>query len=331
MPNKVAISNDIALPILWPPVVLTAHSYLGPTPPALPPPIQVTFGVATEIPVPMFWPPGMAMGQNKLTTTVVHKNLSIAQHGHDCGTAIVHVQILPGPLNTLTVLHILFSSRKVNFSSSTVLSQGKPTACATLISLPPAPMTTCMDPISPPCGSAPTCHLNTVVVVMSWADIIIGWAAIAANAAFEFVMFKLGGGTPFGGTWGALGKEFGKALLGKALGGGSPGELLAKNGIAVATGVAQLIFTDGPVDVKIGVGSPFLQVEAGVTRNVDGDYGVMAGGRAGDRSGEVSYDGKGGHWKTENGNWTGTDTSSSDSADERTRHSTDLSSWGAPL
>jgi hypothetical protein len=128
-----------------------------------------------------------------------------------------------------------------------------------------------------------------------------------------------------------MGKEFGKALLGKALGGGSPGELLAKNGIAVATGVAQLIFTDGPVDVKIGVGSPFLGVETGVTRDADGNYGVMGGGRAGDRSGEVSYDNKGGHWKTENGNWTGTDTSTSDGPDQSTNHSTDTSNWGSPL
>src|SRR5690606_37613310 len=136
----------------------------------------------------------MAMGQNKLTTTVVHKGLSVVQHGHDCGTGIVHVQIVPGPLNTMTVLHILFSGRSTNFSSSTVLSQGKPTACATLISLPPAPMTTCMDPVSPPCGSAPTSHLNSVVVVMTWADILIGWGTIAASMVLQFFLFRKGGG-----------------------------------------------------------------------------------------------------------------------------------------
>ena len=287
MPNKISISNDIALPVLQPPCIFTAHSYLGPTPPALPPPIAVNIGLATEIPVPMFWPPGMGMGQNKLTTTVVHKGLSIVQAGHDCGTLIIHVQILPGPLNTLTLLHIPFSSRKINFSTSTVLAQGKPIACATMISWPPAPMTVCMDPVSPPLSSAPTSHLNTVVVGMTAGDFFLGWGTIAANMALEFIFDKLNlkwfkPNTPLG--------EFGLALLGKLLGGGSPAELLAKQGLAVATGVAKMLLTDGPADVKIAVGSPFFGVEAGVTRDANGNYGVVAGVRSANRSGEVSAD-----------------------------------------
>lgn len=330
MPNKISISNDIALPVLQPPCIFTAHSYLGPTPPALPPPLAVNIGLATEIPVPMFWPPGMGMGQNKLTTTVVHKNLSIVQAGHDCGTLIIHVQILPGPLNTLTLLHIPFSSRKINFSTSSVLAQGKPIACATMISWPPAPMTVCMDPISPPLSSAPTSHLNTVVVVMTWGDIILGWGTIAANMLLEYI-FRPKGGPNMGSALNALWGEFGQAALGKALGGGNLGEWAAKQGLAVLTGVARMALTDGPADVKIAVGSPFFGVEAGVTRDANGNYGVVAGARSANRSGEASYDSTGAHWKREQGGTSTTTSQTEAGSQPDSSYSTDTGSWGAPL
>jgi hypothetical protein len=332
MPNKISISNDIALPVLQPPCVFTAHSYLGPTPPALPPPIAVNIGLATEIPVPMFWPPGMGMGQNKLTTTVVHKGLSIVQAGHDCGTCIIHVQILPGPLNTLTLLHIPFSSRKINFSTSSVQAQGKPIACATMISWPPAPMTVCMEPVSPPLSSAPTSHLNTVVVTMTWGDIILGWGTIAVNMLLEYVFYKAGGpasspGNVLSDLWGA----FGKKALGSALGGGSPGEWLAKQAVAVGTGLARLALTDGAADVKISVGSPFFGGEAGVTRDANGNYGVVAGARSANRSGEVSHDSTGSHWKKEQGGMSTTTSQTEQGSQPDSSYSTDTGSWGAPL
>jgi hypothetical protein len=280
----------------------------------------------------MFWPPGMGMGQNKLTTTVVHKGLSIVQAGHDCGTLIIHVQILPGPLNTLTLLHIPFSSRKINFSTSTVLAQGKPIACATMISWPPAPMTVCMDPVSPPLSSAPTSHLNTVVVVMSWGDIILGWGTIAANMLLEYLFYRAGGpATSPGDALGALWGAFGKSALGKALGAGSLGEYAAKQGLAVLTGLARMALTDGPADVKISVGSPFFGVEAGVTRNADGNYGVVAGVRSANRSGEVSHDSKGSHWKREQGGTSTTTSQTETGSQPDSSYSTDTGSWGAPL
>ncbi len=328
MPNKISISNDIAIANLQPPWIFTAHSYLGPTPPAVPPPIAVNIGLATEIPVPMFWPPGMGMGQNKLTTTVVHKGLSIVQAGHDCGTLIVHVQILPGPLNTLTLLHIPFSSRKINFSTSSVLAQGKPIACATMISLPPAPMTVCMDPISPPIASAPTSHLNTVVVTMTWGDIALGWGTIAANMLLEYLFRSKG---PNRSVVDAIWSKFGKAVLGKALGGGSPGEWAAKQGLAVATGLARLALTDGPADVKIAVGSPFFGFEVGGTRDANGNYGAVAGVRSANRSGEVSYDSKGAHWKKEQGGFSTTTSQTEQGSQPDSSHSWDRGSWGAPL
>ncbi len=332
MPNKISISNDIALPVLQPPCIMTAHAYLGPTPPALPPPLSVPMGMATEIPVPMFWPPGMGMGQNKLTTTVVHKGLSIVQAGHDCGTLIVHVQIIPGPLNTLTLLHIPFSGRKVNFSASTVLSQGKPTACCTMISWPPAPMTVCMDPVSPPLSSAPTSHLNTVVVGMTWGDIILGWGTIAVSMILDYVLSKLGGPEPpLGDALNALWGAFGKKLLGSALGGGSPGEWAAKQGLAVATGVAQLFLTDAPTDVKISVGSPFFGFETGVTRDANGHYGVVAGARSANRSGEVSANSTGTHWKKEQGGMSTTTSQTETGSQPDSSYSTDTGTWGAPL
>lgn len=332
MPNKISISIDIALPVLQPPCVLTAHAYLGPTPIALPPPIAVNIGLATELSVPMFWPPGMGMGQNKLTTTVVHKGFSIVQAGHDCGTCILHVQNLPGPLNTLTLLHIPFSSRKINFSTSSVLAQGKPIACATMISWPPAPMTVCMDPISPPLSSAPTSHINTVVVTMTWGDIILGWGTIAVNMLLEYVFYKAGGpasspGNVLSDLWGA----FGKKALGSALGGGSPGEWAAKQAVAVGTGLARLALTDGPADVKIAVGSPFFGFEVGGTRDANGNYGAVAGVRSANRSGEVSWDSKGTHWKKEQGGFSTTTSQTEKGSQPDASYSTDTGSWGAPL
>jgi hypothetical protein len=287
----------------------------------------------------MFWPPGFGLGQNKLTTTVVHKNLAIVQDGHDCGALIIHVQIVPYIANVLTLLHIPFSSRKTNFFSSTVLPQGKCMAAATLISLPPAPMTSCWDPVSPPLSSAPTAHLNTLVFTMSWADIIIGWVSVAASMVLEFVIAKYAPDSP-GPTsyWGALGSD----LLGRLVP-TSPHAWkgwLAKAGLGALTGAARMAFTDGPADIKVSVGSPFLQGELGFGRDANGDWSGAGGARVVNRSGEAKVDSTGVTTKREqagrdhvDSQTTGPDgqTESSTSPTHRRTLSGWGSNWGSPL
>ena len=338
MPNKASISNDLTTQF-YPPC-MSLHEYAGPTPPGVPPPLFVKVGVAAEIPVPMFWPPGFGLGQNKLTTKVVHKNLAIVQDGHDCGTLIIHVQVVPYIANVLTALHIPFSSRKTNFCSSTVLPQGKCMAAATLISLPPAPMTSCWDPVSPPLSSAPTAHLNTLVFTMSWADIIIGWVAVAATCALEYGLSRWTAGGPDPTSyWTKLGEDLLGQFIpmdGKAWAGWG-----AKAALGALTGAARLAFTDGPADAKVALGAPFLQVEAGVSRDSKGQMTGLAGVRSANRAGEARVDSSGNvttkteqagrdHIDSQTNNPDGTTTSET----SRT-HSRDPgnwgSNWGSPL
>lgn len=337
MPNKASISNDLTTQF-YPPC-MSIHEYFGPTPPGVPPPLSVKPGIAAEIPVPMFWPPGFGLGQNKLTTTVVHKNLAIVQDGHDCGTLIIHVQVVPYIANVLTALHIPFSSRKTNFFSSTVLPQGKCLAAATLISWPPAPMTTCWDPVSPPLSSAPTAHLNTLVFTMSWADIIIGWVSVAASMVLEFLLDKHAPPSPVPEKYWLA---FGEGLLSKLVP-TSPHAWrgwLAKAGLGGLTGAARMAFTDGPADIKVAVGSPFLQGELGFGRDDKGQWSAAAGARSLNRSGEAKVGSKGVTTKTEQAGRDSVDTqettpdgqtTSTTSPTHRRTLSDWGSNWGSPL
>src|ERR1035437_1923310 len=86
--SPVSIATDIALPLI--PLVMTFHDLVPvpPVPPVPPPGIYPCI----EIPVMMMWPPGYALQQNKLTTTVLHKFLPMALDGHDCGYMIPHIK-----------------------------------------------------------------------------------------------------------------------------------------------------------------------------------------------------------------------------------------------
>ena len=194
---KVSISNDISV-LLTPPMAM--HDYLGPPPVPPVPMTYVPIAVAIDFPAPMFWPPGMAMGNNKLSTKVVHKGLAICLGGHDVGVMIPHLQCTLSMGNTLTALHILFSSRGSVFQSSTVLVEGKPVAACTLFNLdgPPAPLIACMDPVSLPIASAPTAHLNTMTFGMSLADYIIAAVTVVVTMAVEFALSKIPSPNPGG-------------------------------------------------------------------------------------------------------------------------------------
>ena len=264
--NQVSIMRDITINIIIP--ATATHNYIPVPPPPVPPAIPPTPAVpyspapacAIEPPTNIWWPPGMALGMNKLTTTVIHQGMGIALDGHDCGVLIPHVQVAPAPNNILTALHIAFSSRKSMFCASKVVMNGNSPACCVMFAWFPSPMVYCADPMSPPLADAVTSYLNTVLVDLSLADFLIGLVTIAASMVLDYICSR--GDMP----------GFGEQLMSKLLGGGSIGEVLAKNGIALATGLARLALTDGPVQINLGVGSPYLQLQVGLQRGADEKY-----------------------------------------------------------
>jgi hypothetical protein len=284
--TSVSIMRDITINLIVPCTATHNFAPLPPVPPVPPPlpavPLALT-ACAIESPVNMMWPPGMALGSNKFTTTVVHQGMGIALDGHDCGCLIPHVQVAPAPNNMLTLLHIGFSSRKSMFVASTVVMNGKSPACCVMVAWPPSPMVYCADPMSPPLADAVTSYLNSVQVGMTLADWLIGALSIAASMIIDKIFS--GGSMP--GSWRALGE----AALDKLIGAGSLGEFAAKNGLAIATGLARLAFTDGPASVQLTVGSPYLQLQGSVDRGADGSYSGGVTGQVGNVAGQVSTTG----------------------------------------
>ena len=276
--TPISIMRDITLNLIVP--CTATHNFLPlpPVPPVPPPTPAAPLSLAAcaiEPPVNMWWPPGMAMGSNKFTTTVFHQGMGIAQDGHDCGVMIPHVQVAPAPNNMLTPLHILFSSRKSMFVASKVVMDGKSPACCVMFALPPSPMVYCADPMSPPLADAVTSYLNTVKVGMTLADFLIGAFAIAAAMVIDYI-FKWEGADVAGlGEQEAadvIKKEFAEQVASKVLGAGSLPEFAAKAGLAIATGVARMVATDGPASVAVPIGSPYLQVQPSIDRAADGSY-----------------------------------------------------------
>ena len=128
----------------------------------------------------MMWPPGLALQQNKLTTTIFHKAQFVVLEGHDCGYAIPHITIPPA--NIKLPLIIAFSKRKVMFSSSKVKANGAQIGCTELGGPPiPLPMMCCAAPTSLPNGFPSFNGLHTVSVGLSGGDVAAGFLAIACN------------------------------------------------------------------------------------------------------------------------------------------------------
>ncbi|HUN80810.1 MAG TPA: hypothetical protein VMV81_04795 [Phycisphaerae bacterium] len=250
-----------------------------PTPPPLPAAPLSLAACAIESPTNMWWPPGMAMGSNKFTSTVFHQGMGIAQDGHDCGALIPHLQVAPAPNNMLTPLvHIPFSSRKSMFVASTVAMDGKSPACCTMFGLPPSPMVYCANPMSPPLADAVTSYLNTVTVGMTLADFLIGAVTIAASMLIDKYMSP-DGLTP------------GQQVAAGLLGGGSPAQIGAKAALSVASGLARAIFTDGPVSIAAPIGSPYLQIQPSADRAADGTWSGGFTGQVVAVSGQISTTG----------------------------------------
>lgn len=251
--QKVSISNDCTTPL-----GIMPHNYVKLPPPPPNPPI---IAAHVDLPATIWWPPGDGMGQNKLTSTVKHKGLCMAQEDHDCGTLILHWPLAP-PLNVLLALIIPFSSRKMVFSASTVKADGKSIATSDLIH-GSTPMLTCADPISLPLSFPVTNALNTVHAGVTAADLAVGLVTIAGSMLADFLASKAGGK-------GGGGFSFGSAFAGKLLGGGSGEEIFIKAVVGVLTdGFKVAIRGEGSIDL-MNVGSPFGNFKATVNVGSDG-------------------------------------------------------------
>lgn len=304
---KVSTAPDITMPLV-PGATLAPHDYLGPIPAPPGPPVYQLTGLAMATLTNIFWPPGMALGQNQVTTQTLHRSLPVAQAGHDVGVMVPHVQLLPGPTNAMTALHIAFSSRKSIFPCPTVLVDGKPVTACTMINAPPAPMLECGDPVSTPTATSPTSHMNTVLFGMKPSQYWISVVKTAAIMLVELAFAAVPVGKKVAGKMGekglrkavresvqesveSIGARFGKELAGKLV----PTDKAAwaqhgiKQGIGVASGVARMETSEGPAAAKVGVGSPYLKQEVGVSRDADGNWSVSESGRAGTFHGKTSY------------------------------------------
>ncbi len=299
--SKVTIQRDICLPLIIP---LTATHDFIPLPPfpPLPPPMPAMplslAACAIEAPTNAWWPPGGALGSHKFTSTVFHNGMQICLAGHDCGKFIPHLQILPAFNNLLTFVQIPFSSRKANFSSSTVLMNGTPTACMTMIAWPPTPMTYCANPISMPLADAPTSHFNTVEVRMTLADWLAGAFAIAAGMILDWVTRS--SSKDFGK---AAGKDIARSRAGTSsaalirdrivnnLKGSFDASWAMQQGVGLLTGAAQIALTgNGSLGVSAPFGGGFFGLGASASHSGDGWSG-SASGNALNVDGSVGTDG----------------------------------------
>jgi hypothetical protein len=166
-----------------------------------------------EIPHINFWGPGASMTTPKLLTD----GFTPAQLGHDCGIGIIHVGIPPGPISPVNTAA---SFCKVVFAAGTVQSQGKPTAGH----LPPLiNMLQCFAPVPLPIGMLLLIP-NTVIVGMTFLDILMGAIRIAIAIVIALIFRRLGNSNGrLGNAWqsiGRFGERFNAAGFFGAMGNG---------------------------------------------------------------------------------------------------------------
>jgi hypothetical protein len=255
--SPVSIANDLALPLI--PLAMTFHDLIPvpPVPPVPPPGIYPCI----EIPVMLMWPPGYALQQNKLTTTVFHKGMPLALDGHDCGYMIPHITLPPN--NSLLPMHIMFSSRKFVFAASTVKANGAQIGCTWAL----MPMLCCAQPVTLPNGTAPLNCLNTAYVGVTWMDVLSG--------VFAIITTVVGDALTYGGPSGKATDYMWKLLLGD-----SPKNWLAKTALGIEAGIIRMVAT-GEGSIQIGVGSGYLGGNVSLSKGADGSWSVSATGSGG--------------------------------------------------
>ena len=255
MKSFVAIGNDLT-------VAITKHdaNFLSDS--------QVCF----EAPTPIYWPPGMATGHNKLTATVVHQKLAMATKGHDCGPGIPHVHLMPGPLTPVATLK---SSRKSTFAGATVRADKQPLAACGLLNLTPTPMLSCADPIPlPMLGAVTMATKNTVTFGMTPADIKRGIGEMAAEMLIEWIGGK--GNSPRGKIIAWSLKNLAKNV-----------KKFAEQGHKWATEGGALDFT---IEASPPEGfEPLHKARQGIQRDENGDWKLVYGQRLLHKEFEITF------------------------------------------
>jgi hypothetical protein len=262
MPSTpITSATDLALPFI--PPTLTWHNFITLTPPL------AGITLCFELPVTVMWAPGRALGQNKLSSTVLHRMLPVALDGHDCGHMIPHVTIPPAPLNALLPLHFLFSSRKMIFASSIVKANGARVACQLMGLLP---MSCCADPVTLPTGST-TNITNSVEVGLTWTDVLVGVLELGCGLLLDSVLGRKVEAPKL--DWKSLLKQLGISLALPA-----PKDLLKKAAQGLVSGCARILVTDeNRLSIKLGNG--YSNAGLGFAVTTDGTWSVSASGQVG--------------------------------------------------
>jgi len=133
---------------------------------------------------------GAGPGLHRLTGTVKHKFVAIAQENHDCGFWILDHTVPPYPINQYEASIWPHTSRKFAFAASTVKMEGEPTGCAAT-GAETYPLMTCGDLATAPTAFAGSNSANTVHVGMTEGDFIFGWLGILVSVAIDIVFFAL--------------------------------------------------------------------------------------------------------------------------------------------
>lgn len=233
---KVSLMGDVCAPV---PLSMTIHD-----------------GACVEMATPMMWPPGFALQQNKLTTTVFHKSQFIVLGDHDCGHVIPHVTI---PLaNPKLLFYIAFSKRKVMFAASKVKANGSQVGCTELIGFHvPLPMLCCGSPVSLPNGFPMFNWLNTVSVGLGLGDVLAGFVAIAIDVLGKLLCDLKW----FKGGYDGLAKE----LVGAA----NLKQWALKNALASLSGAAKLVLTREGKYLRVELGSGYAGFQVSWKRSPD--------------------------------------------------------------
>jgi hypothetical protein len=286
MPSApICILNDLTMPL----PLYSPHNF-GPLPPIppLPPPTPAVCmspfpASALDLPATMLWPPGNLVFKNKYSTTVTHKFLGIIQTGHDLGIMILHIQVAPGVNNFFTPLHILFSSRKVMFSSSSVKVNGAFVGLAGLIGLPPTPMMVCGEPTGFPVGEVLTRWMNTVWVGFTWIDVLLGVVNIAVSIVVDRLLSPKPGAAAVKKVEedlaaGLAAQIYKKMFPIQSIADVMASKSLTKLGVGFAMGIVSMI-AQGEGSTSITLGSSYASVQLSVQRDAAGNWGASLKGQ----------------------------------------------------
>jgi hypothetical protein len=237
---------------------VTAHMYCGPTSMGA----QV-MGVALEDYAGMWWIPGAAVGANSYALSVLHDQTGIILDGHDLGPLLGHFQLVLDPVNALTPVHIVQSSRDTMFVASTVVMEGKSVALCSAFIAPPAPMYYCGEPGMPGIGDA-TAPMNSVHVGMTPADYTIGLTVIAVRITVESVQAVQAS---------REGVDVADEIVGLYLG-PQPEDVAMEAVPDLVEGTMRLGLTEGPVEIELGGGTTYAHRRVVLGRDVDGNVSV---------------------------------------------------------